>query len=209
MFSACGLCARCVSAAGVELLIRHFVIESIVINFIAENAGATDVARVTLLPTKVEDFLCNAVIQHDLNTYNLVLDLGASDRADVRTRRKVEELDFDMLEMPDIEVPVSRWLNLDLLTCLYLMNIMFCLLTTDEEYERAVVSFQLDESLMAYLADMTGDDSFRRWTPLNFLPLLSIRKDVPRDVYWHAVVHEFAFGRLCQLRDTVSAGLPR
>jgi len=76
------------------------------------------------------------------------------------------------------------------------MSIFFCLLTTEDEYERAVNSFQLDESLMASIANLTGDLVFRSWTPLRFSPWLAIHRDVARDLYWHALVHEYAHGRL-------------
>jgi len=69
---------------------------------------------------------------------------------------------------------------------------------TEREYERAVCSFQLDESLMAMLANLTGDDAFRGWTPMKFFPFLYIPWDVPRLLFWHCVVHEYAHGRLVE-----------
>ncbi len=52
-------------------------------------------------------------------------------------------------------------MNLDLGTALYLMNIPFALLTSEDIYEQAVNSFSLDESLLAHLADITGEGLFR------------------------------------------------
>ena len=58
--------------------------------------------------------------------------------ADVVTPR--DELDFGALEVPviDAERGRNRWLELDVETSLYLMNIPFCLFTTESEYARAV-----------------------------------------------------------------------
>ena len=60
-------------------------------------------------------------------------------------------------------------------------------------------SFQLDESLMAHVADITGDGSFRAWSTLKSLTWLEINRDVPRALYMHAVVHEYAHTHLCRL----------
>ena len=112
-------------------------------------------------------------------------------------------LNFEAIACPpvDAEVKRFRWLNLDIETSLYLMNLPFCLFTTYEEYERATNSFQLDESLFTLIADITGDARFRTWTPLKFTPFLAFPWDVPRALYWHACIHEYAHGRLEQLRD--------
>jgi len=88
-------------------------------------------------------------MKHDASIYNLFLDLGASERASVLDPRPVESLDFAELEVPSLDPEPGRFLRLDIESALYVMSIFFCLLTTEEEYERAVNSFQLDESLMA------------------------------------------------------------
>ncbi len=194
---------RFVSNEAATSLIRHFIIETNLINFVARNCGADDVQETDLKP----DALCKmgerTVMLHDINIYNLVIDLGDSESADVKRARPLDELDFSMLTVPDIDTEPERrrWLELDIESALYLMNIPFCLFTTEDEYERAVNSFQLDESLLGYLANLTGDVVFRSWTPLRFSAWLNIARDVPRDLYWHAIVNELAHTRLCALRD--------
>lgn len=199
---------RFVSAEAAYSLIRHFVIETNLINFVAKNCGADDVLTTDLKPDALAKMGDRTVIRHDINIYNLVLDLGESKSADVLSRRPLEALDFSMLTVPDIDVEAGRrrWLELDIESALYLMNIPFCLFTTEDEYERAVNSFQLDESLLGYLANLTGDVVFRSWTPLRFSAWLNIARDVPRDLYWHAIVNELAHTRLCAMRDAVARG---
>lgn len=199
---------RFVSAEAAYSLIRHFVIETNLINFVAKNCGADDVQTTDLKPDALRKMGDHTVIQHDLNIYNLVLDLGESKTADVLSRRPLEELDFSMLTVPEIDVERERkrWLELDIESALYLMNIPFCLFTTEDEYERAVNSFQLDESLLGYIANLTGDVVFRSWTPLRFSVWLNIARDVPRDLYWHAIVNELAHTRLCAMRDALARG---
>lgn len=194
---------RFVSNEAASSLIRHFVIESNLINFVARNCGADDVLETDLKPDALHKMGDRTVILHDITIYNLLLDLGESETADVLHSRPLEELDFSMLTVPDIDTEPERkrWLELDIESALYLMNIPFCLFTTEDEYERAVNSFQLDESLLGYLANLTGDVVFRTWVPLRFSAWLNIARDVPRDLYWHAIVNELAHARLCALRD--------
>ncbi len=82
-------------------------------------------------------------MKHDAGIYNLFLDLGASERASVLDPRPVASLDFAELEVPSLNPEPGRFrlLRLDIESALYVMSIFFCLLTTEDEYERAVNSF--------------------------------------------------------------------
>jgi hypothetical protein len=186
---------------------RHFVIETNLLCFLAKNArpgmnnddGAIE--EPTLRPRSCADLGDRAVIRHDLNVYNLLHDLGTTPGVDVRTPRPLHTLDVSMLDTGPIEGddgrdPHRRFLNLDIETSLYLMNIPFCLFTTTDEYERGVNSFQLDQSLCAAIAGITGDPTFLSWTPLKFAVYVTTWRDVPRDLYWHAAVDELAHARL-------------
>jgi hypothetical protein len=195
---------RFVSQEAAAQLIRHFIVETKLINFVIKNSGDPDLALYELEPKSLQDLGSdNCVVVHDTNIYNFVIDVGESERASLH--RPAAELDFSGLELPDIDTEPSRrrWINLDIETALYLMNIPFCLFTTEDEYERAVNSFQCDETLLALIANLTGDPVFRTWTPIKFPVWRSIRRDVPRDLFWHAVVNEYAYTRLIQTRDGV------
>lgn len=187
------------SADAGELLARHFTVETNLLAFIAQNCGAV-IQAPDLRPRRLEDLGGDAVIQHDLAVYNLIVDVGLAG-ADVRTARS--SLDFSSLEVPSIDVDRSRKriLELDIETSLYLMNIPFCLFTTEREYERAVNSFQLDESIGAMLAGLSGDPTFRMWTPNKFPAWISVRRDVARELFWHACVSEYAHTHLEYIRD--------
>jgi hypothetical protein len=189
---------RFMSPEAGELLARHFILETNLLAFIARNSGEV-IDPPALRPTSLAELGRGAVIEHDVNVYKLVVAAGKNG-ADLRRR---DVLDFSMLHVPpiDSEPKRRRWLELDIETGLYLMNIPFCLFTTQREYERAVNSFQLDESLCAMLASLTGDDSFRTWTPHKFPMWISVRRDVPKELLWHAAVTEYAHGTLCRMRD--------
>jgi hypothetical protein len=177
-----------VSEEGGELLLRHFVIETNVLAFIAANTGLT---QPTLRPGNLDDLDDNAVIVHDLNLCQVLSDL------DGQPLPRPDRLDYSMLEIGPIEVRRTRRLaRLDLETGMCMMNIAFCLLTTSDEYRRAVHSLQLDESLLAILAELTDDPVFLAWKPAGYIPMIRTNRDVPRDLFAHAVIHEYIHARL-------------
>jgi hypothetical protein len=193
---------HCVSREGGELLLRHFIIETLLIRFVARNGGLPELAEPDLMPTTFDGLMGHAVIRHDINMYRLIIDAGERLRAAGRFRcERRASPDFTMLEVPRITPGErsTRFINLDLGTALYFMNIPFALFTSEDIYEQAVNSFQLDESLLAHLADITGDSSFRDWSTRQPLSWLAINGDVPRALYRHAVLHEYAYTHLCRL----------
>jgi uncharacterized protein DUF6999 len=182
--------SRFVSSQGGQLLLRHFVVETNVIAFIARNTGLTEP---TLRPTSLDQLTDNAVVVHDLNVYELLAGLEGKDLY----QRGTWPLDYSMLEVPPIEATGKRrWLKLDLESGLSCMNIAFALLTTNLEYQRAIHSLQLDESLLGCIAELTGDEAFRAWRPVGYALIVHTNRDVPRYLYGHAVVHEYIHARL-------------
>jgi hypothetical protein len=189
---------RFVSTDAVSLLIRHFVIETNLLNFCVRNAGVPGVSEVELRPTTLAGLGDRAVIEHDLNVYRVLFALGS---AGTLHRRDVTDLDFGMLDVPavDPEPRSRRLLKLDIQTALCLMNIPFALCLTREEYRRAVHSLRLDTSLLSVLATLTGDAAFLGWRSA-ILPLrVDSNVDVPLTVYEHAVLCEYAHAKLASL----------
>jgi hypothetical protein len=206
---------RFVSPDAVTLLIRHFIVETNLLNFCLANAGTPGRSAVGLRPVTLSGLGNRAVIEHDLNVYRVLSDLG---QAGVPARPpggrggwQDSDLDFGMLEVPEIdpEPGTRRLANLDIQTALCLMNIPFAFCLTPGEYRRAVHSLRLDTSLLNVLADLTGDDTFLRWRTA--LPPVRVDTsiDVPATVYEHALVCEYALARLGQIRDAAAHGNPR
>ena len=194
---------RFVSPDAVSLLIRHFLVETNLLNFCAANARLPAAAEVGLRPVTLADLGNRAVIEHDLNVYRVLFALGSA-RGPARPR---DDLDFGMLEVPEIdpEPGTRRLLNLDIQTALCLMNIPFAFCLTAAEYRRAVHSLRLDTSLLSVLATVTGDGTFHSWRAQSLPVRVDSNVDVPAMVYEHALLCEYAHARLCQLRDAGAA----
>jgi hypothetical protein len=194
---------RFVSPAAVALLIRHFIVETNLLNFCGRNAPASGAAAVGLRPVTLSDLGNRAVIEHDLNVYRVLFALGSA----AVPSRGCGDLDFGMLEVPEVDPQpgTRRLLNLDIQTALCLMNIPFAFCLTPGEYRRAVHSLRLDSSLLSVLARLTGDDTFLGWRTA--LPPVRVdsNADVPAMVYEHALVCEYALARLCEIRDASAA----
>ena len=188
---------RFVSTDAVSLLVRHFIVETNLLNFCLRNA-LPEVPEVGLLPTALAGLGDRAVIEHDLNVYRVLFDLGLSGVAGAR-----DSLDFGMLDIPPVDPEAwrRRLLNLDIQTALCLMNIPFALCLTPQEYRRAVHSLRLDASLLTVLASVTGDNTFLSWRTGLPPVRLDSNMDVPSMVYEHAVLCEYAHARLRQLGD--------
>jgi hypothetical protein len=202
---------RFVAPDAVSLLIRHFIVETDLLNFAIRNAHIAGLGEVRLRPTRLSGLGDNAVIEHDLNVYRVLLQLGACGRP---VRRDVSELDFTMLDVPatDPEWQTRRLVNLDIQTALCLMNIPFALCLTSAEYRRAVHSMSLDTSLLFVLAELTGDPTFLGWRNGVQPVRLQSAIDVPATVYQHAVLCEYAHAHLRQLARSqreLSSSSPR
>jgi len=198
------------SPEALELILRHFAIETQLVNFVARNSGG-DVPEVDLLPRRAAELGdwdgVNAVVRHDANIFNLFIDLGDSPAADVHSARPLDELDFSMLEMPafDLDPQVRRWTQLDLQSTLDVIVATLAVFMSHDTAERAVNSLQLDESLLAAIANLTGDPVFRTWTPVAFTNWVGMSGDIGRDLHWHFLVNEYAHTRLCRIRDQLAS----
>jgi hypothetical protein len=177
-----------------ELLIRHFVVETNLVNFIIRNTPV-DMAPVTLRPETLAGLGDSAVVEHDVNVYDLLIAL------DEVTLVRPETLDFAQLDVPplDAERGQRRIFRLDIQTALCFMNIPFSMALTLEEYRRAVHSIRFDDSFLEILAVLTDDDSFRHWKIAGLSLWMDSNVDVPRMVYRHALVCEYAHARLVKL----------
>jgi hypothetical protein len=189
---------RFVSPDAVTLLIRHFIVETNLLNFCMRNADVPGASEVTLRPSTLAGLGDRAVIEHDLNVYRVLRQLGCAG-----VLGPPRSLDFGPLDIPriDPEPRSRRLLNLDIQSALGLMNIPFAFCLTPGEYRRAVHSMRLDTSLLTVLATLTGDSAFLGWRPRSLPVRVDSNVDVPQMVYEHAVICEYAHARLRSLRD--------
>lgn len=185
---------RCVSPDAVDLLLRHFVIETNLMNFVIRNTPVS-MQPVTLRPESLSELGNQAVVEHDVNVYDVLIAL------DVVPLVARDPLDFRQLDIPplDAERHRRRLVRLDIQTALCFMNIPFSVALSSDEYRRAVHSMRFDDSFLEILAVLTGDDTFRHWKLAGMSLWMDSNVDVPRMVYRHALVCEYAHAQLVKL----------
>lgn len=197
---------RFVAPDAVDLLIRHFVVETNLVNFIIRNTPV-EMEPVTLRPVALSGLGDSAVVEHDVNVYDVLI---ALDRVPLVAR---SPLDFQQLDIPPLDAERNRFrlMGLDIQTALCFMNIPFSMALTLEEYRRAVHSIRFDDSFLEILAVICDDDTFRHWKIGGLSLWMDSNVDVPQMVYRHALICEYAHARLVKLagghypRDTEAA----
>lgn len=185
---------RFVSPDAVDLLVRHFVIETNLVNFVIRNTDCP-LEPVTLRPTSLTGLGNAAVVEHDVNVYDLLIALDGVPLV------KPKKLDFQQLDIPplDAERHRFRFMRLDIQTALCFMNVPFCMALTVEEYRRAVHSIRFDDSFLEILARVCDDTTFQNWRLGGMSLWMDSNVDVPQMVYRHALVCEYAHAQLVKL----------
>ena len=138
---------RFVSPDAVSLLIRHFIVETNLLNFCAAQRAARRRREVGLRPVTLAGLGDRAVIEHDLNVYRV---LSRPRRCPAARPGRVAGSTSACSTFPPVDPEPwrRRLLHLDIQTALCLMNIPFALCLTSAEYRRAVHSLRLDASLL-------------------------------------------------------------
>ena len=146
-------------------LVRHFHVESNLINFVARNAGGTGIEEANNnKPNGPQDLGdvdgVNATILHDANMFNFIVDIGHAEGANLTEQIPLEKIDFSALEFPEPEVEThGRFLNLDFESTLYLIVAFMTTFLPEDTAESAANSLELDESLcisLRTIPEMTG-----------------------------------------------------
>jgi hypothetical protein len=201
---------RVVSPEALYLLIRHFHVESNLINFVARNAGGSGIEEAGNKPSGPDQLGdvdgVNATILHDANMFNFIVDIGHAQGANLTQRIPLEDIDFSSLQFKEPEInPKGRILNLDFESTLYLIVAFMTTFLNEDTAESAANSLELDESLLHIIANYTGDERFRNWAPLKFPNYIQWPKDVGRSLFLHILALEYAHTRLLQLKDEQAA----
>jgi hypothetical protein len=144
-----------------RLILRHFHLGAQILRFIADNAapGFTPELK-PMRPRRIADVEDNLFLDHDLNIWSFLIQLGRElERRGVAVE-KVEDLDFSAIDDAiDLETLPDGPLNvIDLQTAIELYTPAYALLLGDRDFWRASNSLQLDETIGLYAARLTGEE---------------------------------------------------
>ncbi len=205
-----GLRTFCTPEAN-TLILRHFHVGTELLAFIKGNAGPVEVETIPLRPRTLNDLEDNVFLQHDLNIFNFIIQLGASLRAQGRDLAPVERPDFSMISDAPFELgelPQGRLNFADVQTAIEAYTPLYALLLPRADFIRAAQSLQLDETVAIYIGKILGTDyhmSFvKNGHPL--VPLSTVQAG--QRLMLHGLDCEALHGWLRLLKQRQAAGLP-
>ena len=148
-----------------RLILRHFHLGAQILRFIADNAAPGFVPELKpMRPRRIEDVADNLFLDHDLNIWSFLIQLGRELERRGASVEKVEHLDFSAIEAEvdgaiELEpLPEGRLNVIDLQTAIELYTPVYALLLGDRDFWRASNSLQLDETIGLYAARLTGEE---------------------------------------------------
>ncbi len=141
------------------LIIRHFHMGSQVLRFLNDNLAEGKLTSCPLKPRVIDDFKNNMFVQHDLNIYNFIIELNDYLKKNNKTIQPIpfDKINFSAIYDFDSEIdPLpDTWHNfLDLQSALEIYTPLFGVFLTNNAFERASNSLQLDETMAVYIAKM-------------------------------------------------------
>ncbi|KKO45128.1 hypothetical protein WG68_11905 [Arsukibacterium ikkense] len=158
----CWFCTHFVSKEANLLILRHYATESNVLNFLAANSPASDIAPVQLYPKCIADMQQASFVEHDQQLFRLFGELGSWHHPpQPLPATKVSWQHWQPIDMAKFQLAEKRTQWLDFESAHALFMCLFCLLLTREQYRDAINGFNLDQSIAIRIGDLVGDSNLR------------------------------------------------
>lgn len=186
-----------VTPEGAYFVLRHINIGSNVINFLIDNGPDINIQKSDLYPKNIDALTKDHVfMKHDFNLYNFIYDYHQAENLNPDWIQEIQQrgIRFDSIISPPIEVDFSqrKWTQfLDMQSTVELFKVIYCFCLTRNEFERAMISLQFDESFGLYFSKIMND---YRWNHVitNRHPLIPNSPFAAgRNVFLHAIVTEY------------------
>jgi hypothetical protein len=196
-----------VSPSACYLIVRHISLGSNIVNFLIDNGPDPTIERSRLYPRSVDDLAQNAFLEHDLILYNFVFDYNYAQAQNPGWLERVRDrgICYDSIQPVTVDIDFRyHWLRiLDLESAIELFKVFYSLCLTSDEFARAVISLQFDETFGCYISAVTGD---RTWNHIiiNRHPLIPNSPfHAARDLFLHGLTTEYLhrYLELCQHQD--------
>lgn len=191
------------------LILRHFWVESNIINFIIANSGNKTAERAALYPRTIDELMTMTFLQHDIVLINALYDLGPTLEEQWPVPR--HQLDFTTMREITLDYDASKrkWGQvLDFETAHELFKTLFCILVRADEYERSINSLNLDQTLGLRVSRIVGEPWVATMA-VNVMPLYFIGPlNISRRFVMHGLFTEHLHAYLERVRGSVSAPAP-
>ena len=185
------------------LIIRHFGVESNILNLLIRNSKAGEnVPLVDLYPSMIRDLMDCTFVDHDQGVLMTFRDLGSCREEDWPMAE--EALDWSGWQQFEVRYDTihKKWTQfLDFETAHELFKTTFCLLLTAREYEAAINSFQFDESMALRIGRMIDEPNLVEMTANKFPLVLVSTRNLSRRFVLHGIFTEHLHAHLEEIRS--------
>lgn len=203
----CWFCKHFVSVEANQLILRHYAVESNIINFLLDNSQSpTTIEPITLYPKHTDDMLQASFVDHDQELFRVMAALGEQDPTGIRTSPP-KTLCWKNWKPIQIESQIEkpgRFQVLDFETSHALFMCLFCLLLTAEEYRDAINGFNLDQSIAIRIGHIISDQSLTEMA-YNKYPLYLVGPwNLTQRFLMHGFFTEYVYAKLehCRTHNT-------
>lgn len=186
---------RWVAPEANELILRHFHIGTEILGFIRDNVPGMPAATKPLRPRTLADLKPDMFLQHDINLFNFVGQLGAYLQRTGTDLRPPARIDFGAItDGPfDIDPMPDRWSNrVDLQSAVEAYTPLYQFFLGNLDFWRASNSLQLDETVAVLVAKILGCDRHLSFVT-NRHPLLPLPTGAAA---WRLMLHGLAAEQL-------------
>jgi len=188
------------------LILRHFNIGTQILKFLADNINDVEIKGHPLEPRTIKDLQNNVFVQHDLNIFNFITQVGQqhTDKGIDILQKDLKDIDFSAIQGFDHEFRDLKdtWHNcIDLQTAIEMYTPLFALLLSDADFWRASSSLQLDETIAINVAKIFGE-SFLLSMVSNTHPMVPLSTlEAGFRLMLHGLDAENLYGYICTMKD--------
>jgi len=149
-----------VSPEANQMILRHFILGSEILQFIRDNVPGVEVTLNPLRPYNLEAVIDDLFLIHDLNIYNFIINLNKelqTKNLEITHQKTLNMNPITVGKLP-IEPLPRRWTNkIDLLTAIEFFTPIYQLFLSDNDFWRASNSLQLDEIIGIYASTIVNE----------------------------------------------------
>jgi hypothetical protein len=195
----CWFCRNFVSPEANQLILRHFVTESNILNFMRDNFAGASTQPIELYPRRIDDLKRHTFVHHDQELFRMMRDIGAVTQ-NWSANGKLQWESWRELDLPDQGHP-PRWSQvLDFETSHALFMCLFCFLLTAEEYRDAINGFNLDQSIAIHCGRLIGDPTLAEYAYNKYPQYLVGPWNLGQRFLMHGFFTEYLHARLDEER---------
>lgn len=198
----CWFCNNFVTPEANYLILRHFWLESNVLNFLIENdKQVKGVELLDLYPAIIDDMHKATFVEHDQELFRYFNESSAEPVAGPLKKSEIKWSSWREVEVDESVLNRKATQIIDFETAHVLFMCIFCLFLTADEYRAAINGFNLDQSIAIRVGAIIDDPTIVEYA-YNKNPLYLVGPiDLTRRFILHGFFCEYIHERLLRFKN--------